>query len=519
MEKSTAYLTYKGSISEAIVEAQNQKKLFLVFISGDDENSANLENSTWLDDQVGAAVSRYCIFLHLIQGHVEASQFSAIYPQKAVPSISAVGYNGLMLWQHEGYIDCETFIESIEKAWAAMHFQDTATVLLSAALASKKPDPSSSSSTDVASVEQGESSSLHDPSSLAGNEALNVEAEPSNDPEALVEQQVEDVSEDDNAMQLDTANAAKVYSEDRENKENETKEISHSATHNIPDFLAVPREYQSIENHPNSSPEPVVEIHLSSSGSSQINAIEVQERTHSVPDEIIDSENTIKSTTIHLSIRMPSGTSLQEKFTITDRLKSVKNYVDDNNDSNLGSYDLAIPYPRKVFGEEDMSKALSELGFAGRQALIVIPRSGVSGHQRVSLPSNDIQTAANQTTSNDNGIGYFGYLKRALSYLNPFSYLGGNGGQSCSEQAPNVDLWQYRPNPGLQNSLSRMEALRNQYSSNPQNTIASASTSRSSSRPFGSNIHTLRQDEDDFSSRDRNTFWNGNSTQYGGNDQ
>lgn len=68
--------------------------------------------------------------------------------------------------------------------------QDTATVLLSAALASKKPEPSSSSSTDVASVEQGEPSSLHDPSSLAGNEALNVEAEPSNDPEALVEQQV-----------------------------------------------------------------------------------------------------------------------------------------------------------------------------------------------------------------------------------------------------------------------------------------------------------------------------------------
>lgn len=42
---------------------------------------------------------------------------------------------------------------------------------------------------------------------------------------------------------------------------------------------------------------------------------------------------------------------------------------------------------------------------------------------------------------------------------------------------------------------------------------------RRASRPFGSNIHTLRHDEDDFQSRDRNTFWNGNSTQYGGDDR
>lgn len=33
---------------------------------------------------------------------------------------------------------------------------------------------------------------------------------------------------------------------------------------------------------------------------------------------------------------------------------------------------------------------------------------------------------------------------------------------------------------------------------------------------FGSNIHTLKHDEDDERFSDRNAFWNGNSTQYGG---
>ena len=35
---------------------------------------------------------------------------------------------------------------------------------------------------------------------------------------------------------------------------------------------------------------------------------------------------------------------------------------------------------------------------------------------------------------------------------------------------------------------------------------------------FGSNIHTLRHDEDDERFKDNNSYWNGNSTQYGGND-
>jgi hypothetical protein len=32
----------------------------------------------------------------------------------------------------------------------------------------------------------------------------------------------------------------------------------------------------------------------------------------------------------------------------------------------------------------------------------------------------------------------------------------------------------------------------------------------------GSNIHTLKHDEDDGRFSERNSFWNGNSTQYGG---
>lgn len=58
---------------------------------------------------------------------------------------------------------------------------------------------------------------------------------------------------------------------------------------------------------------------------------------------------------VHLNIRLPDCTSLQEKFSLTSTLREVKNYVDKKQDISLPSYDLAIPYPRKVFGNEGMN--------------------------------------------------------------------------------------------------------------------------------------------------------------------
>lgn len=75
------------------------------------------------------------------------------------------------------------------------------------------------------------------------------------------------------------------------------------------------------------------------------------------------------------------------------------------------------------------------------------------------------------------------------------------------------------PNPP-QNNLARTERPNLRDSTN-QNTSVGSRTEDRSRRPtssaFGSNIHTLKRDEDDNRFSDRNSFWNGNSTQYGGN--
>ena len=46
----------------------------------------------------------------------------------------------------------------------------------------------------------------------------------------------------------------------------------------------------------------------------------------------------------------------------------------------------------------------------------------------------------------------------------------------------------------------------------------SANTLRRRPRPFGASVHTLRS-EDHGPSDERNVFWNGNSTEFGGDDR
>lgn len=70
-------------------------------------------------------------------------------------------------------------------------------------------------------------------------------------------------------------------------------------------------------------------------------------------NSLADCGKVSESSDVHLNIRLPDGVSLREKFDLTSSLRMVKDYVD-NQASGLGPYDLAVPYPRKVFSDEGM---------------------------------------------------------------------------------------------------------------------------------------------------------------------
>ena len=77
------------------------------------------------------------------------------------------------------------------------------------------------------------------------------------------------------------------------------------------------------------------------------------------------------------------------------------------------------------------------------------------------------------------------------------------------------------PNSTVQNNSTQARRPYTHFEPN-QSTSGTSRNDGKGRKPttsrYGSNIHTLKHDEDDGRFSDRNSFWNGSSTQYGGGD-
>lgn len=92
----------------------------------------------------------------------------------------------------------------------------------------------------------------------------------------------------------------------------------------------------------------------------------------------------------------------------------------------------------------DLDKTLSELNLFNRQALIVVL------HRKRSSSLRDQNTLGNNTgATSGNTEGYFSLVRRLISYVNPFSYLGGGASSSDAAQDSQSGTLQYGKFPSL----------------------------------------------------------------------
>ncbi|CDY30388.1 BnaA04g24890D [Brassica napus] len=478
----------KGSVMEAILEAKTQKKLFVVYISGkDEEESDKLNKLTWTDASVAESLSKYCVLLHLEAASVDATNFSAIYPYSSVPCIAAIGFSGTQVWKNEGFIAAEDLASSLEKAWLGLHIQETTASIFSAALASQNSEqPTSSPSNVVLPSEEGSTSDT-----MAASQSTGTSVQPS--------ERKSTVTSESTKEKNDGTAAIKV----KQSAETSNQPASSVQAEKEPVRPAAPRPDDSSTSKSSTDRKRKQETVVSKAERDIINLpkpVATKEIVKAKDEGGEDGESWKPPSDVHLNIRLPDGANLQEKFSVTSALRMVKDYVNSNQTTTeLGAYDLAVPYPRKVYSDQDLDKSLSELGLLGRQALIVVPRKRATVYQRgpsYSEPNNNIDT---------NSGGYFGYLRRVLSYANPFSYFGG-ASSSAPEPRGSMEYMPVASNAEVRNTLAQggSEGRGNVRNRRP-------TTSR-----IGSNIHTLRHDEEDAPFGDGNAFWNGNSTQYGG---
>ncbi|KAI3459753.1 hypothetical protein Pfo_016416 [Paulownia fortunei] len=517
MEQSLSSLAFRGSIAESIAEAKRQKKLFVVYTAGDNPESKFLETSTWIDPNVSETLSKYCILLHILEGSSEASYFSAIYPQHSSPCITAIGYNGVQLWQKEGFVSADVLASRLEKAWLSLHVQETTAAFLTAALASGTSETASSEQvtprtyvstplTDdhIISPDAGQPLRSETTEDRNSYEDASKETDSKHDgvtfPEPCLSNVVDDGELDESISKTETGNTS---GDPVEIGQNNPKVL-----YPVPE-----KNLDSGDNHLGSSNEVSREI---VNEASEVAHLNTEDATEVEKADASDS-SAIKSNDVFLNIRLPDGSSLQVKFSVMDTLKMVKDYINENQTSSLGAFGIAIPYPRKVFNDQDLDNTLSELGLFNRQALVVVQHHQNNSHYRGG--SLQYQTySSNDAGSLNASDGYWASVRRILSYVNPFSYLSRSASSSSDAQESQSGIWQYSPNASLQNTLRDGGRPFPMHSSDPSTSSSGSNSKRQQTSPLGANIHTLKHDDDDSRFNDRNAFWNGNSTQYGGND-
>ncbi|KAE8691994.1 Ubiquitin-like superfamily protein, putative isoform 3 [Hibiscus syriacus] len=480
MSESLSSITFKGSIPEAILEAKNQKKLFVVYISCEDSESKNVEDSRWTDLKVKESLSKYCILLHIRGGSTDAAKFSAIYPLKSAPCL--------------------------EKAWLSVHIQETTAAVLSAALASKKYESSDSGVSTVSQFEQGSSSSACVPSTTMDDVDWNLASdltvtsgviEENRDSGTTVQEKNPELVEKISSESFSSNNLANIVDKQCDITNEGTRRVVSSVTSNPAGHAS-----ENASSHPDDDRLiPVKDIDhqpICPGGSSPVIAEESEKAMQHVKDKGIDDafENTTTAnlpTDVHLNIRLPDSSILQEKFPVAYTLGMIKDYVDRNQSSGLGSHDLAIPYPRKIFGDQDyrMLDAQFRCFNATFWHLKWFPVGELLASKGKDHPMTRYLTAT-EASPGSNG-GYFAYIRSILWYVNPLSYLGGGGGGASSSttgQESQSGIWEYSPNPTLQSNLSGRNICTSTASDDSRNR-------RPVTTRYGSNIHTLKRDEDD----------------------
>ncbi|KAJ6420640.1 hypothetical protein OIU84_028065 [Salix udensis] len=396
--------------------------------------------------------------------------FSAIYPQKSAPCMTAIGCNGVQLWQSEGFVTAEVLASGLEKAWFSLHIQETTATVLTAALNSKQSEPPSSGSSDIGSSRQGSSSGT-----VVSPPLVDSHTQPS---------------------ELETQAASEVIEE----KTSHGLPISEETITNLDDKTSTTslNVQKSQTTGDERSTCPTDEDNKLPSSITKSDCTIADHIFSGAEDGLLAQEKIIGNHSVHLNIRLPDGVSLQEKFSVTSTLRMVKDYVDRNHAGGIGAYDLAIPYPRKTFSDQDLSKSLSELALLNRQALMVVPRQRATSYQRGGSSSDRASTTTSSDSANANDGGYFAYVKRALSYVNPLSYFGGSASSSSSGQAQS-GTWEYSPNSTPQNNTARTDRPYSSYSPNQNSSATGRNDSqgrRTTASRIGSNIHTLKHDDD-----------------------
>ncbi|KAH7415041.1 hypothetical protein KP509_14G024500 [Ceratopteris richardii] len=519
-----------------------------------------MEQTTWKDNKVREAIKDQYLTLRVDHRSVHAAHFFAIYPYYVVPNVSIISSSGRLLKQLGGYISPDELLGMLDQCKAmqaaatlvaalastgmgssVLSAQDQVRDLASASASTstfvRQPQTNSNPNVmklQVSTYEQGHQASAEaddrvteaecrgsnldlckQTTSVAGSETSEVDAQgllsvcrsSLDGSTSLSGSQTDEKVEGNIKEQIDLpfvgANVLGAVSECQE-EALQKKKVPIVESDTAEDLTEYKSSYDTGRENAASSSN--LDRGKNKRSANMDASKPVQEQSSSYQKEERPNFKQ-QSKDLVIQIRLPNGKSIHNNFRPSDALSVVREFVQNNRDDGGSACSLAVLYPRKVFCQEDMEKSLLELNLEDRATLVLVPNSS----SEPKFKSRESSTT--QSVSQPEVSATYGGIWKLLSYLNPFSYFSGSSNAPEKAEA-GTSSWQYEPNLHLQNAL---RYNREKGSQGVDNSTVS-DTKKSQGKSWGSNIRTLDHSNNDDAFKRGNAFWNGNSTQYGGDD-
>ncbi|TNN53005.1 UBX domain-containing protein 4 [Liparis tanakae] len=356
-------LWFEGSIPDAINLAKQRGSVFVVVITGKDEQSAQLISS-WEDDKVSEEAKNCCVAIN-----VDAKSFF-------------IGENGIPLEVIAGSVSAEELMKRINKV-KQMHAQQIGdeNVLPEASgpventpLDSTAPVPAGASATEPATVTQTaqvtpaeDASSDHASQSedkldakverltkkLEGRQEQKKKGEEEKEIKAEVEQRKMGKDVQDLTKQREGERTKRLLDE-----RNREKAEEKAARDRVKRQIALDRADRAARYSQTQEEDKTAK---------QARQADYEDRKEAVVRE--------RSTIARIQFRLPDGSSFSNQFPSQSRLQEARHFAVQEVGKRYGNFSLATMFPRREFTSEDLDKTLLELELAPSASIVLLPQS------------------------------------------------------------------------------------------------------------------------------------------------
>ncbi|XP_044221426.1 UBX domain-containing protein 4 isoform X2 [Thunnus albacares] len=407
-------LWFEGSIPEAINSAKERSLVFVVVITGEDEQSTQLMSS-WEDDRVSEAAQNCCVAIKVDAKSETCVQFSQIYPVVCIPSSFFIGENGIPLEVIAGSVSAEELMNRINRV-KQMHAQPVGgeTVLPEAgspveispcdsSAIETAPAPASapaavpvissvetswpsaaanaslpctaedgSTSATLTPAESRNASSDHATSPSQSEENLDAKVERlTKKLEERREQRKKGEEENEIKKEMERRKMGKDMQDlKRKQEEEKTKRLleernrekaeEKAARERVKQQIALDRADRAARYAKTQEEEKAAKQAL----------LQARQAEQEVRKEALLRE---RSTIARIQFRLPDGSSFTNQFPSQSKLQEAHQFAVQEVGNRYGNFSLATMFPRREFTSEDLNKTLLELELAPSASIVLLP--------------------------------------------------------------------------------------------------------------------------------------------------